>query len=165
MTRWSRVSVGFSIQTVSSFVPSAPGTLSRAWWCRAATRTPPSPSPMTTWSPFWPGPASRRATPSTTPTPGLRTTAQSSDGSACSREGKHFSYECVRCKDPSDLGSRASVVLCHSGGSVMATDPHDLTRDAFWCCRMCGNIICITLIIILGCNSREGHHHGPKLYQ
>ena len=56
-------------------------------------------------------------------------------------QGKHFSCECVRCKDPSELGSNASVVLCHCGGSVMATDPLDLTRDAFWCCRKCDNKI------------------------
>ena len=46
-------------------------------------------------------------------------------------QGKHFSCECVRCKDPTELGTFASAVLCSSSacrGLVTAADPLDLTR-------------------------------------
>ena len=51
--------------------------------------------------------------------------------------GKHFSCECVRCRDPSELKSFASAVLCGCGGTVLAGDPLDLTQDAKWKCQEC----------------------------
>ena len=55
--------------------------------------------------------------------------------------GKHFSCECVRCKDPTELKSFASAVLCSCGGTVTASDPLDLTPDAKWRCQECPHTI------------------------
>ena len=52
-------------------------------------------------------------------------------------QGKHFSCECVRCKDPTEMSSFASAVLCSCGGTVIAEDPLDLTKDAVWKCQEC----------------------------
>ena len=52
-------------------------------------------------------------------------------------QGKHFSCECVRCKDPTELKSYASAVLCSDGGTIVADDPLDLTKDAMWKCQEC----------------------------
>ena len=43
----------------------------------------------------------------------------------------------MRCKDPTELQSFASAVLCSCGGTVTAEDPLDLTRDAKWKCEEC----------------------------
>ena len=51
--------------------------------------------------------------------------------------GKHFSCECVRCKDPTELQTFASAILCSCGGTVIASDPLDLTQDAQWKCEEC----------------------------
>jgi len=51
--------------------------------------------------------------------------------------GKHFGCECVRCKDPTELKSYASTVLCKCGGNVIPKDPLDLTQDAVWKCEEC----------------------------
>ena len=51
--------------------------------------------------------------------------------------GKHFSCECVRCRDPTELKSFASAVLCSCGGTVLACDPLDLTQEAKWNCQEC----------------------------
>jgi len=51
--------------------------------------------------------------------------------------GKHFGCECVRCKDPTELKSYASALLCRCGGSVIPNDPLDLTQDAVWKCQEC----------------------------
>ena len=51
--------------------------------------------------------------------------------------GKHFSCECVRCRDPTELKTFASAILCSCGGTVTASDPLDLTQDALWRCEDC----------------------------
>merc|ERR1719312_2094307 len=51
--------------------------------------------------------------------------------------GKHFGCECVRCKDPTELQSFASAILCTCGGKVIPNDPLDLTQDAVWKCQNC----------------------------
>ena len=55
--------------------------------------------------------------------------------------GKHFSCECVRCRDPTELKSFASAVLCGCGGTVLAADPLDLTQDARWNCQECSQTL------------------------
>jgi hypothetical protein len=52
--------------------------------------------------------------------------------------GKHFACECVRCRDPTELGTMASGVLCTCGGTVLPEDPLDLTQAAVWKCQACG---------------------------
>ncbi|XP_023349079.1 uncharacterized protein LOC111717856 [Eurytemora carolleeae] len=51
--------------------------------------------------------------------------------------GKHFSCECIRCKDPSELQTFLSAFTCSCGGQILAEDPLDLTPDAYWCCNSC----------------------------
>eukprot|EP00095_Tigriopus_kingsejongensis_P012266 maker-scaffold394_size185225-snap-gene-0.22 protein:Tk12266 transcript:maker-scaffold394_size185225-snap-gene-0.22-mRNA-1 annotation:"hypothetical protein DAPPUDRAFT_2393" len=54
--------------------------------------------------------------------------------------GKHFSCECVRCKDPTEMGSLASAWLCPNSGCgpegvVLSETPLDLSAP--WTCRHC----------------------------
>ena len=64
-------------------------------------------------------------------------------------QGKHFSCECIRCKDPTEMSSYASAVLCSCGGIVIAEDPLDLTREAVWKCQECG--LTIPALQVKGC--------------
>ncbi|XP_063243624.1 SET domain-containing protein SmydA-8-like [Bacillus rossius redtenbacheri] len=58
------------------------------------------------------------------------------------REGKYFECRCARCRDPSELGTHLSSLLCHrcphgeEAGMVTAVDP--LERDGDWRCGRCG---------------------------
>merc|ERR1719347_2387565 len=51
--------------------------------------------------------------------------------------GKHFGCECVRCKDPSELGTYSSALLCTCGDTITPQDPLDLTQQAVWKCQGC----------------------------
>jgi len=55
--------------------------------------------------------------------------------------GKHFGCECVRCKDPTELKSFASAIICRCGGNVIPNDPLDLTQDAVWKCQECSSTL------------------------
>ena len=55
--------------------------------------------------------------------------------------GKHFGCECRRCKDPTELGTLASAVLCQCGGSILPENPLDLTQAAVWKCCKCSTTL------------------------
>lgn len=50
--------------------------------------------------------------------------------------GKHFGCECVRCKDPEEMGSFCSALVCQAcGSSVLPEKPLDL--ESRWVCQQC----------------------------
>merc|ERR1712004_501998 len=51
--------------------------------------------------------------------------------------GKHFGCECVRCKDPTELKTFASAMLCTCGGMILPENPLDLTQSAVCRCKEC----------------------------
>lgn len=58
---------------------------------------------------------------------------------------KFFECDCLRCSDPTELGSNLSTLLCSQcGGHVSTTAALDL--DANWCCRDCNYTIAGTAV-------------------
>ena len=55
--------------------------------------------------------------------------------------GKHFGCECVRCKDPTELKTFTSAMLCTCGGMILPENPLDLTQSAVWRCKECSTTL------------------------
>ena len=59
-------------------------------------------------------------------------------------ENKCFLCECERCRDPSELGSHVSTVVCGDcqaagqSGDLLARDPDNMRTD--WVCSVCGAV-------------------------
>ncbi|KAK7084472.1 hypothetical protein SK128_012410 [Halocaridina rubra] len=56
------------------------------------------------------------------------------------KAAKFFLCSCRRCKDPRELGTELSTLLCSDcGGHVVSLDPLDLSSS--WSCQKCNNTI------------------------